>query len=168
MDADQSLIKLVSSDLASLPRPAKFDESLFGRFYSIDDFDSELILVHGQRGFGVVNRSDGQLVREVDDLDDLFTQAENERDVEYKAANQRHEMHALFEYLNLKLYKDFVVLATWSKLCVFDASTLCLYAKVDLFSLGARNCWYLPQRMFVSKHGQLVFYDSNNLLLTFI
>lgn len=165
-----SLIKMIGHDLASVPRPIKFDDFILRRFYSLDDFNDEFILVHGQRGFGVVARADGHVTREIADLDAIvLTDADRERDARFKAANeQRYEMHALFEYLNLKLYREFVVVATWSKLCVFDAASLCCYVKADLYSFASPNNFYLPNRMFVSKHGQLVFYDSGNLLLTFI
>lgn len=172
---DSSLIKLLQADLTSSPpRPIKFDDSILRRFYSLDDLNAELILVHGQRGLATVSRGDGRLVRELADLESLVTSnnspSERARDERFRQdAQPRYEMHALFEYLNLKLFKEFVVVATWSRLCVLDVESLCVYVKTDLYAtMGAQNCWYLPNRMFVSKHGQLVFYDSANLLLTFI
>lgn len=170
---DSSLIKILQADLTSSPpRPIKFDDSILRRFYSLDDLDAELILVHGQRGLATVSRSNGRLVRELADLESLVSNSPSERarDERFRQdAQPRFEMHALFEYLNLKLFKEFVVVATWSRLCVLDVESLCVYVKTDLYAtMGAQNCWYLPNRMFVSKHGQLVFYDSANLLLTFI
>lgn len=160
-------IKFFNSNFQPILHDVEFDESIFGKFYSIDDFNEEFLLVHGQKEIGIICRHTRQLIRQKN-VEDCLDSKDNARDsLHLMANNNQFEERAKFEYLNLKLFKDFAIVATWSKILIFDSSTLCLYAKNDIYFIRGHN-WYFPNRMYLSKKGDLVFYDSTNLLLTFV
>lgn len=166
-ECDEPPIKIYDSHMNQMHRSIEFDEEIFKRFYAVDDFNDEIILIHGQRGFATLSREDHAIKRELADLEALLSPQDLANDSRFVAANQRFEMHARFEYFNLKLFSDFIVVTTWSKILIFDVDSFCAYVKSDIYSIPNHN-WYFPNRMFLSKYGELVFYDSDNLSLTFV
>ena len=68
----------------------EFDNDIFVRFYSIDDFNESFLLVHSQKEIGIICRETGQLQRQKN-IEDCLDANDNVRDSHYLLENNHNQ-----------------------------------------------------------------------------
>jgi hypothetical protein len=141
---------------------------VFAKFYALADCSSTHLVFHNKDTIGVVEKRTGRTCTEIDTK--LY---EDEEDALLDELHQQrmrtYQSQAKSEYFNVKCLtgRDQLLVSTWSKVYVFDMLNGTLLAKNEIHLIPS-NAWLLPNRLYLNRDGDIVFFDTSTSFLTFI
>lgn len=124
-------------------------------FYYLADCDDEYLYLNNQNQIGKLCKKSGKLAQ-------IFNLIEMEN---FSDGEIMRPLHVPSEYLNIKIYQEFMVVCTYSSVYVFDKNNFKILSKNKIFNIK-NNDWSIPNKVYFTKDGYLAFYDKNNI--TFI
>lgn len=138
-----------------LEKEIKIDDDVNNAFYYLADCDDEFFYMNNQSQIGKVCKKNGKLAQ-------VFNWIELEN---FSDGEIMRPLHVPSEYLNIKIYKEFMVVCTYSSVYVFDKKKFKILSKNKIFNIH-NNDWSIPNKIYFTKDGYLAFFDQNNI--TFI
>ncbi|CAF0721483.1 unnamed protein product [Brachionus calyciflorus] len=147
-------LKVYDQFLNELSNSISLSEDLTDNFYSLQDLDDKFLYLNNQFQIGKVCRMTGSL------LDMINLENYDSNDLTQRPC------HAKSEYLNLKVLDDCLIVATWSKILIFNKFNFNLLVENSIFQI-ANNDWLTqPNKVFLTRDNYLGFSDNN--YVTFI
>jgi hypothetical protein len=163
-------IRTFSSDLSSEETDRfMYDEMLISKYYSLTDANHAHLVLHNQDTIGVLCRKTCKHKCEINtkDYEDFGDYLLNEM---HQQRMRAYLSQSKSEYFNVKLSGGEIghlIVSTWCKFYIFDLESGALLAKNSIF-LIMNNNWFLPNRMYVNKENDVVYFDNSTSFLTFI
>jgi hypothetical protein len=163
-------VRYFTSDLREqvLKNRVAYNPAIFAKFYALADCSRSHLVFHNKDTIGVVDKRSGQTIAEIntklyeDDEDAMRNELHQQRMRAYQSQSKS-------EYFNVKCLAnaDQLLVSTWSKVYVFSMLDGTLLAKNDIH-LIPNNMWLLPNRLYLNRDGDIVFFDTSTSFLTFM
>ncbi|RNA41066.1 hypothetical protein BpHYR1_035066 [Brachionus plicatilis] len=148
-------LSVYDENLQYLEGIIEMDEDLYDIFYYLADCDEEFLYLNNQNQIGKVSKTNGR-------LEQIFNWFDREI---FSGSEIEGPLHVSSEYLNVKIYQEFMIVTTYSKIYVFEKKNFKLLCENKIF-LIKNNDWSIPNKIYFTKDGYLAFFDKNNI--TFI